>query len=57
MVIYRCDVCDKLTDNDVFPSDWSVLQVNGPQGAEPGAQIRHLCSDHILEKLIEASKA
>ena len=59
MIIYKCDVCDKVTTDDILPSTWSVLNLVGPQGTEgPGMlRARHLCDEHTLETLIAKAKA
>lgn len=59
MIIYKCDVCDQVTENDILPSDWSVIQATVvPQGMEmPGSMgIRHLCNGHTLDALLKAAK-
>ena len=59
MIIFKCDVCDKITGDDILPPTWSTLQLAGPQGTEGPAmhRARHLCDEHTLEALIEKAKA
>jgi hypothetical protein len=59
MTIYKCDSCGAVTDNDIFPSNWTTLQVMGPQGTENigvGAKARHLCDKHDVEKMLKSEK-
>jgi hypothetical protein len=55
MIIYKCDICDRMTTDDILPSDWSVLQVQGPQGME-NMKVRHVCNNHTVETLLRAAR-
>jgi hypothetical protein len=52
MILYRCDVCDKITENDILPSDWTILQLTAGSEVVSPHGVRHLCNDHTLDKLI-----